>query len=1656
MISRFFILLCSLFIFISSGAFAYDYGWQHTKVKNQQVKSIVEYKGLLYNFANIQLSRSLDGGATWESLDFPESDTPVDWGARLYATSNGLYLVYTAERIYTTQDGLSWQKIQTNQHSLQTLDQVGDDFFAFGGPKNTFVRTQDFKQWHPVVSEQVLSNVLNLQPATFYISAFKIENGGGVFAVQPYSGANTKLITTRDWQHFTITDLGADWARISDPRIIDGYVYYRDGVNFIRMELSTHTKTSVSFSSTDGGYISPLKLITTSAGHYFTNGDYAIEANHVDSNFVLNKVRSGYNSSHTQIYVGTDSVFFIGSFGDLAVSNHSFTIHQQRFNARDYNVSQPIYFQERLFVLDHDRINCDLSGYCQTVINVDSIDTETGEVTGALSIHENGYGFLIKDNASLYLVTPEVIYITTDGVNWNTVSNELSAIFDSTIITNDGTQIIAFGSKKLLRGSNVTNVTEITPNFLGLPDSLTITSPRWRQIKQGDGYYAAELHDYVLNTNLLLVSSDLTNWHYVHHNTHPSGIKLAPYGKKLLFGTNGPIERYIADVTNVESLTITTVTDGHNNNFGGSSGVVSDETAAYEAVHGYIYRHSSSKLTKTPTKITNHAFGLNINGNVAFFDSTIEMIFVRLSKEQLKDTDNDGLHNDFEYSVFLDPYNPHDIHDDSDRDGLTNFDELRFGTSIRTYDSDKDGLLDGLEVYLDTDPLDADTDGDGVNDGDERDPLDPENKAPALKLKDIQFADAQIKSCFKQTFFFLKKVHDIHSISCNVDGAVSLEDLYQFPRLSTVSISSSSNALVSNWSHVSSLPLLRDLTVVNSSNFNNTVLEQFRLNKNLKSLRLEKTSVTNIDVLNTLPALTSLKLVGHQINNWQNLSSMRLNEFLVDGSNFSNLTVLPSTIHALDISHTQVTNIDWLKIQTNLSHLSMSGIEVAADDWAWLASLNNMAVLGLGNTTFTDLTLIDANSLTFLDLSGTTISNWSPLSNMNTLERLLVGSTSFNDLNLIVNNTALNELFINNSAVTDLSSLYSIANGLFIQVEGITLDDVNQITGLQDRGATIDGTPRNFIDSDNDGMPDIFEEQYGFDPNNNNDANQDIDGDGLTNIEEFQLGTDPTKNDSDGDGILDGEDVYPTNDQRWTDTDTDGDGVADDVETLLGLDINSNLDVWQDTDNDGRPLYFERLNNSDESLKDNDVFSATDESVENFVSLAYVDAQHLFVDDNTLASLVSQLNNGDTNIALLYSDLLTDYQLAQMGFIGRVYKAVMMRNADAGGAAHYRKRLNTGLSRLAVVTGFVNSNEFQNRYGSLSNGEFVELVYRNVMNRQADAGGYNYWLGRLDSGASSRADMMLGFVESNEYINRIDKLERMRVLSLLITRHQYSDDELNAFVARVDAEQSTYSVMRELLASDKFKTRVMTGLTPASDDTDGDGVIDGIEFIDGTNPELKDNDVDTNDTAFVKQSYRDLMTEQWSLSQVATDVASLSSMSRAQWLDSLMGTDDYVTNHTPVARLFFSAFLRRPDRNGLRFWQGKLDGGMKIKDIANFFASSTEFQNRYGALNDSDFIDLVYQNVLSRNVDDGGKQFWLNKLANGTSRGELLSGFSDSNEGKRKAKSKVNSVLLYNGLLQRDPNNTEYNTAISQLDSSDQIGLINTLINMQEYSLRFN
>jgi len=77
---------------------------------------------------------------------------------------------------------------------------------------------------------------------------------------------------------------------------------------------------------------------------------------------------------------------------------------------------------------------------------------------------------------------------------------------------------------------------------------------------------------------------------------------------------------------------------------------------------------------------------------------------------------------------------------DSDGDGLSDEEEISFGTNPNLPDTDQDGLTDKEEVKIyQTDPLNPDTDGDGLKDGEEvRQGLDPKDPTPGAKLMDLQ------------------------------------------------------------------------------------------------------------------------------------------------------------------------------------------------------------------------------------------------------------------------------------------------------------------------------------------------------------------------------------------------------------------------------------------------------------------------------------------------------------------------------------------------------------------------------------------------------------------------------------------------------------------------------------------------------------------------------------------------------------------------------------------------------------------------------------------------------------------------------------------------------------------------------------------------------
>lgn len=65
---------------------------------------------------------------------------------------------------------------------------------------------------------------------------------------------------------------------------------------------------------------------------------------------------------------------------------------------------------------------------------------------------------------------------------------------------------------------------------------------------------------------------------------------------------------------------------------------------------------------------------------------------------------------------------------------------------------------------------------------------------------------------------------------------------------------------------------------------------------------------------------------------------------------------------------------------------------------------------------------------------------------------------------------------------------------------------------------------------------------------------------------------------------------------------------------------------------------------------------------------------------------------------------------------------------------------------------FIDSREFEILYGSRTpeNRDFVTRVYQNVLDRQPEPEGFDFWLTRLSNNAFTQAEVLARFSDSNE------------------------------------------------------------------------------------------------------------------------------------------------------------------------------------------------------------------------------------------------------------------------------------------------------------------
>lgn len=151
----------------------------------------------------------------------------------------------------------------------------------------------------------------------------------------------------------------------------------------------------------------------------------------------------------------------------------------------------------------------------------------------------------------------------------------------------------------------------------------------------------------------------------------------------------------------------------------------------------------------------------------------------------------------------------------------------------------------------------------------------------------------------------------------------------------------------------------------------------------------------------------------------------------------------------------------------------------------------------------------------------------------------------------------------------------------------------------------------------------------------------------------------------------------------------------------------------------------------------------------------------------------------------------------------RLYFAYFTRWPDEEGLTYWSNRRRFGARVADISQHFARSNEFQRRYGTLADVDFVRRVYLNVQGRTGDIKGVDYWRRQLASGAKNRGQVMVAFSESSEFTRRLGKWVQLINVYTGMVRRIPTQPEIAAWV-----NQPSVAAIEHLLGSAEYAARI--------------------------------------------------------------------------------------------------------------------------------------------------------------------------------------------------------------------------------------------------------
>jgi hypothetical protein len=151
--------------------------------------------------------------------------------------------------------------------------------------------------------------------------------------------------------------------------------------------------------------------------------------------------------------------------------------------------------------------------------------------------------------------------------------------------------------------------------------------------------------------------------------------------------------------------------------------------------------------------------------------------------------------------------------------------------------------------------------------------------------------------------------------------------------------------------------------------------------------------------------------------------------------------------------------------------------------------------------------------------------------------------------------------------------------------------------------------------------------------------------------------------------------------------------------------------------------------------------------------------------------------------------------------------------------------------------------------------------------------------------------------------------------------------------------------------------------------------------------------------------------------------------------------------HRYLNDLYQSVFGRNVDETGRRYWTARIKGGLLPAHVAAGLYGSLEFFQDSGSV--ERFVERLYEEILGREADEGGKQFWIGRYEAGWSRKTIAGEFYGSKESRQ-----TRVIGMYQRFLQRQPDPGGLASWTRALGRGDDLRLASFLSGSTEYFRR--